>query len=61
MAPVTRGRNRSGTERSNAGVVSPTMTSPGASPGRRAISSSRLTTPACSTITPLGRPVDPEV
>jgi hypothetical protein len=46
---------------SNDSEVTATTTSLADSPGRSPMERSRLTTLACSSCTPLGRPVEPEV
>lgn len=63
-APVANGKKSSSTDMSKQKVVSPSTVWPGPNaPPRRWWSKwwRRLTTPRCSTMTPLGFPVDPLV
>ncbi len=59
--PATSGPNISSTEMSNDRVVSASSTSSAVSPGSSSIDCRRLTTLVCSTSTPFGTPVEPEV
>ncbi|MDT4845942.1 hypothetical protein FQZ97_799450 [compost metagenome] len=60
-APVASGSSRSGTAMSNDSVVTAAMRSDGPMPDSRCIHCSRCATPRWCAMTPLGRPVEPEV
>ena len=60
-APSVSGRNSYRTVMSKAMVVTASSVSSARSPGASAIEPRKLPTPPWRTITPLGRPVDPEV
>ena len=59
--PTTNGTNNSNTEMSNDNVVTASNTSSTVNPGTSAIDRTKFTTLACSTSTPLGCPVEPDV
>ena len=61
LAPTVKGKNSSSTEISKDVVVTATSVSSVLRPGSRAILDKKLTTQLCGTMTPLGRPVEPEV
>ena len=60
-APTVNGRSSSSTEMSNDRVVAAIITSESVRPGRTAMDCRKFTTFRCSTATPFGRPVEPEV
>ena len=60
-APHDSGRYSSSAAMSNESVVTSSSTSSAVMPGASAIEVRKLTTLACSTITPLGLPVEPDV
>src|SRR5437660_8387863 len=60
-APAIRGRNMSGTDRSNEMVVIESRTSLSLIPGSSRIEQRRFARLRCSSCTPFGLPVEPEV
>ncbi len=61
LPPTLSGRNSSRTEISKDAVVTDSSTSPASRPGLSRIASRKFTTLRCSTCTPLGCPVEPDV
>ncbi len=60
-APDSRASHISSTDASKLGDANCETRSPAATPQRSILSAAKLAMPACSTTTPLGRPVEPEV